>query len=74
MIVDEVHEIISIKQNQRLEKDINFITQKRNGAENGFEKVFYELLVNAFCRKTMEKVRNGCKIEFIAKDGIEKSF
>ena len=68
MIVDKVHEIISIKQSRWLERYINFITQKRNQAVNDFEKDFYKLLNNAFYGKTMENVRNRLKIKFIEKD------
>ena len=38
-IVDDIaHEIISYKQSNWLEQNINFIAQKRNRAENDFEK------------------------------------
>ena len=40
--------VISFKQTKWLEKFISFITQKRNKAENDFEKEFYKLLNNAF--------------------------
>ena len=45
MIVDEVEEILSFKQNKWLEKFINFNTQERNKAENDFGKtsVYYSL-------------------------------
>ena len=72
MIVDKVHEIISIKQSKWLEKYINFNTQKRNQAVNDFEKDFYKLSNNAFYGKTMENVRNRLKIKFIKKDNYRK--
>ena len=72
MVVEKVHQIRSFKQSKWLEKYINFNTQKRNMAKNDFEKDFYKLLNNAFYGKTMEIVRNGCKIEFIKKDDINK--
>ena len=72
MIVDKVHEIISFKQSKWLEKYKNFITQKRNKAKNEFEKDFYKLLNNAFYGKTMENVRNICKIESIKKMRLVK--
>ena len=62
IIVDKVHNIISFKQSKKLEKYINFNTQKRNRAKNDFEKDFYKLLNNAFYGKTMEHVRNRLKI------------
>ena len=68
VIVDKIHEIISFKQSKWLEKYINFITQKRNKAENEFEKDFYNLFNNAFYGKTMENVRNRLRLEFIKKD------
>ena len=47
---------------------MNFNTQKRKKAKNGFEKDFYNLLNNAFYGKTMENVGNRLKLEFIKKD------
>ena len=72
MIVEKVHNVISIKQSKWLEKYIGFNTQKRNKAKNDFEKDFYKLLKNAFYAKTMENVRNRIKLEFIKKDDTDK--
>ena len=68
MVVDKIHNIKSFRQSSRIEKYINFNTQKRNQAVNDFEKDFYKLLNNAFYGKTMENVRNRLKIKFIKKD------
>ena len=68
MIVDKVHDIISIKQSRWLEKYIKFNTQKTNQVVNDFEKDSYKLLINAFYGKTMENVRNRLKIKFVKKD------
>ena len=68
MIVDKIHEIISIKQSSWLEKCINFNTQKRNKSKNDFEKVFCKLLNNAFYGKTTENVRNRLWLKFFKKD------
>ena len=70
--VDKVHDIKSFKQHKWLKKYKTFITQKRNQAANDFDKDFYKLLNNAFYDKTKEIDRNGCKIEFINKDGDKK--
>ena len=48
MIVDEIHEKISFKQSNLLEKVIGFETQKRNKAKNDFEKDSYKLPNDAF--------------------------
>ena len=50
MIVDEIHEISSNKQNKWIEKYIMFNTQMFR-AKNDFEKEFYNLLNNAFYEK-----------------------
>ena len=72
MVVDKVHEIISLRQSRWLEKYINFKTQKRSKAKNDFEKDFYKLLNNAFYGKTTENVRNRLKIKFIKKDNYRE--
>ena len=51
MNIDKVHETISFKQSNWLEKYINFNTQKRNQAVNDFQRDFYKLLNNAFYGK-----------------------
>ena len=51
-----------------MEKYIDFNTQKRHQVVNDFEKDFYKFLKNAFYGKTMENVRNRCKIEIIKRD------
>ena len=70
MVVDKVHEIISIKQSKWLERYLNFNTQKKNQAVDDFEKYFYKLLNIAFFGKTKENVRHRCKIVFF----YDKSF
>ena len=72
MVIEKVHIVISFRQNKWLEKYKNFNTQKRNQALNDFEKDFYKLLNNNFYGKTMENVRNRCKIEIIKRNGIDK--
>ena len=67
VVVEKNHEIISFKQSKWLEKLISFNTQKRNKAENDFEKDFFKLLVNAPFGEFLENVRNRLEIEFIKK-------
>ena len=72
MEVVKVHTVSSFKQSKWLEKYIGFNTQERNKAKNGFQKDFYKLINKAFYRKTMEKIRNWIKVEFIKKDDTDK--
>ena len=72
MKIKKVHKVISFKQSKWLEKYIDFNTQKGNQAVNDFEKDFFKLLKNAFYGKTMENVRNRCKIEIIKRDKYDK--
>ena len=58
MILEKIHEIISFKQSEWLEKYISFNTQKRKGAQNHIEEDFYKLLKNAVFRPMMEHVRD----------------
>ena len=71
-IVDKVHRIISFRQHKWLEKYISFNTQKRNRAENEFEKDFHKLLNIAAFGKMIENVRDRLKIEFIKKHDYKK--
>ena len=72
MKIKKVHSVISFKQSKWLEKYIDFNTQKRNQAKNDFEKDFYKILNNGCYGKTMENVRNRCKIEIIKRDNYDK--
>ena len=57
MVVEKNHGVNSFKQSKWLGKLIGFNTQKRNRAQNDFEKDFYKLLDNGFYGETMENVR-----------------
>ena len=72
MVVVKIHEIYSFKQNEWLEKYINFNTQKRNKSKTGFEKDFYKILNNAFYGKIIEDVRISLRSEIIKKDDTRK--
>ena len=69
LVVEKVHEIISLTQSKRLEKSNSFDTQKRNRAKIDFWKDSFELLVNAAFGKILENVRNHLRLELIEKDG-----
>ena len=68
MVVEKIHETISFKQSEWLEKNISFNTQKRNTAKKGFEKDFFKLLVNAALGNFSENLRNRLELELIKKE------
>ena len=55
-----------------MEKYTIINTQKRNRAENDFEKDFFKLLNNAAFVKFLENVRNRLGLELVKKDDIRK--
>ena len=61
MIVDKLHEIISFKLNGWLEKNKNFITQKRNQAVFNFEKELHNLQNNEYYGKNNRKCTDWMK-------------
>ena len=72
MIMDIIHETLSCKRSNWLEKYISFNVQKRNKVKNDFGRDFYKLLNNEFYGKTMENVRNRLRLEVIKNMKIKK--
>ena len=72
MVVEKIHENISLKQNKWLGRYISFNTQKRNRAKNDFEKDLFKLLVNAAFGKILQNVRNRLRLELNKKDDSKK--
>ena len=71
MVVEKIHKNNFFKQSMWLETYISFNTQKRNRAENDFEKDFFKLLVNAVFGKFLKNVRNRLVWELNKKDDIK---
>ena len=72
MIVDKLHEIISVKQSRWLAKYVICNTQKRNRTVNKFEKDSCNLLNSAFYWKRMENVRKRIKYNLLGKIILRK--
>ena len=47
------------------EKYIDFNTEKRMNGANGFEKEFFNFMVNSVCGKTMENLRKRVNVTLI---------
>ena len=63
MIVDEVQEIVSFKQNKWLEKFTSFNEEKRNASIKEIEKGFKKRLNIAFHCKPIENLWNRLEIK-----------
>ena len=89
IIISKVHRIVSFDQTPWLEKYIEYNTKKRAQADSDFKTDYLKNLSCSFFGKTMEKVRNRIKVEFVKNtdetkflsyqsrldfDGIHKSY
>ena len=71
MIVEKVHETLSLNLSKWLKKYLTFNTRRRKTAKTDFEKDFFKLLVNSALGKLLENIRNRLDLELIRKDDIK---
>ena len=72
MIVDKVHEIISFKQSNWLEKYIDFHAKKRAEATNDFQIEFHKQMPNSFYGKQWKMLEIDVKLNLLKKMTMKK--
>ena len=61
----KIHRALKFKQFDWMKKYIDFNTKKITNAVNGFEKYFFNLMINSFYGKTMENLRKRINVRLL---------
>ena len=70
----KIHRILKFKQLDLLKPYVDFNTDKRKNAANGFEKQFFKLMINSVYRKTMENLRKTINFRLVSNAKYYKKY
>ena len=70
----KIHRILKFKQLDLLKTYVDFNTDKRKNAANGFEKQFFKLMINSVYRKTMENLRKIINFRLVSNAKYYKKY
>ena len=70
----KIHRILKFKQLDLLKIYVDFNTDKRKNAANGFEKQFFKLMINSVYRKTMENLRKIINFRLVSNAKYYKKY
>ena len=75
MKLPKIHKVLKFKESDWIKKYINFNTEKRTNAANGFEKDFFKLIINSVYGKTVKNLQKIINIRLVnnKKDLIKHS-
>ena len=75
MKLPKIHKVLKFKESDWIKKYIDFNTEKRTNAANGFEKDFFKLIINSVYGKTVKNLQKIINIRLVnnKKDLIKHS-
>ena len=70
MKLTKIHKVLKFKQSERMEKYIDFNTEKRTNAANSFDFFFFKLMINSVYGKTMENLQNRINFRLVNNEKV----